>query len=159
MDWNHHQCCPLASQDINCGRLWHPPSWFMPWAPVFLMAMASHMSRLVVSLSLLGNFTPQSMVWLFLATWSVMAEGCNSRTKSFFLARVNFTSANNLTSLLCSFPLTPYLLSVSPVYTQGQSLHGTWYTIPAFSGGVLLSLGCTSILLRVKWDFMVVATP
>ena len=161
MDWNHHQVLPSGVTRQQLGvALWKfvaPPSQFMAWTPVFLMSMASHMSRLVVSL---GNFTlSQSMVSLFLATWSIMAEWCNSETESFFLARFYFTSSNDLTSRWCSFSLTPYPLSVSPMYTQGQSLQGIWYTTPAFSCGVLLSLGCTSILLRVMWCFMVIATP
>ena len=118
------------------------------------------MPLLVVSLSQLGNLTPsKSMVWLFLATWSVMAEGCTFKTESFFLVCVNLTSSKDLTSLWCSFYLTPYLISVSPMYTQWQSLQWTWYTTHTFSCGVLLSLVCTSILLSVKWGFMGVAIP
>ena len=50
------------------------------------MAMDSHMPLLMVSQSLLGHFPPsQSMVWLFLVMWSVMAEGreCNFLQRSY----------------------------------------------------------------------------
>ena len=46
--------------------------------------------------------------------------------------------------------LFPY--SIPPLcFAQMQCLQGTWYTTPAFSCGVLLSFGCTNILLRVRW--------
>ena len=130
------------------------------WVPVFLILTASFTPMVVQSVSLAGNFTPsQYMVWFSFGTWAVMAEGCNSITESFFRDQVYFYSSSVLTSLLCSFSLTPYLLSVSPWYTSWQSLHGTWYTTPDFSCGVRLSFGCTSILLSVRCGFLDIATP
>ena len=78
------------------------------------------------SVALAGNFTPSQskcMAWFSFTTQSVMAEGCNSVSASFFLDHMYF-SPSVLTSLLCSFSLTPHILSISPVYMPWQSLHG-----------------------------------
>ena len=131
----------------------------MVLAPVLLMAMASHPLLLVVLQSLLWNVTlSQSMVWLFFMVLPVIAEGCTRETES-FLASCELYILKDLTSCWSPFSLTSYFLSISSVYIQRHSLQGAWYTNPAFSCGVLLSLGCTSILWRVKWGFMAVDTP
>ena len=52
---------------------------------------------------------------------------------------------------------TPYLLSISPMYTFGQSFHGMEYTTPAESWADHLSLGCKSCL-KVLCSFVDVAT-
>ena len=112
----------------------------MAWTPVLLMTMASHIPLLVVSQFLLGSFNPsQSMVWLFLASWSVIAERCTSETES-FLARVTFTF-KDLTSC-CSVSLTPYLY-ISRVYKQG------WTPL-----NMLLVLVIVTLVLLLTLDIM-----
>ena len=148
-----------SNLEYNDGSWLHPPSLFIAWGPVFLISTASFTPLEVQSVSLTGNFTQsQSMVWFSYATWSVITEVCNSVSKSFFLHLGNFSSGV-FTSFFCSFSLSPYLLSITPVYMSLQSLHGTLYTTPKFSCSVRLSFRCTSILLSARCSFIDVATP
>ena len=52
-------------------------------------------------------------------------------------------------SLLCSLSLLDSARSVSPMYSALQSLHFSWYTTPAFSMAVSLSLRATKMLRMV----------
>ena len=149
-----------SSLEYTLGRWFHPPSMFVEWALVFLISTASFTPLAVQSVSLVQNFTPSQSMGLFsFVAWSMMANGCTTDTKSFFLAQVYFFSYIVLTSLLCSFSLTPYLLPVSPIHTHGQSLQWTCYTTPTFSCSVHMSFRSTIILFSVMWDFINFATP
>ena len=70
---------------------WCPTSWFIAWAPIFLMEMDSLIPRVIQASSFIT--LPQLMVWLVCAVCTLSVDGCTSVNESFFLDLVNLTSS------------------------------------------------------------------
>ena len=120
-----------------------PHSWWRwPWYLVLSSAV-------LLQVAIFPNLS-----WLLTAVWSVNTDWWYSIC---YLSLVYFISSSCLTSFICSFSLTPYLLPVSLMYTFEQFLQGMESTTPAVFWEDLLSLGCTESCLRILWGFINVA--
>ena len=94
------------------------PSSRVMTAVVFRIHMASliHLSFLLHSLSI--TFVPsQSMMQLFLSTWSVIADLCSITIDTLFCSLVNRLVVMFSISFLCSSSFVPNVLPVLPIYS------------------------------------------
>ena len=82
---------------------------------------------------------------LFLVIWS-------------FLPMWTLPPLQILCPVVFLFPYTTSPLSLTSA-SHGQSFQRTWNTTPAFPCGVLLFLGCSNILWKIKWGFIAIITP
>ena len=143
------------------GSLRRPLSLFMWWAPCPLDGFSLLYASLGggnVSTGAFHSFPVYGVV--------LLCDMIHDSWKVHFRDRVLLSCPCDLNLFKGSYIMVdvPFLLlrifSQSHKYTHMGNPHKGPGTLPLHSpGGVLLSLGCTNILLRVKWGFMAIATP
>ena len=110
------------------------------------MACVIDLAFLLHSLSI--TFAPsQSIMQLFLFTWSVNADWCYITVDTLFCSLLNRLVVMFSTSFLRSSSLVPNVLPISPIYVWSQLLQRTWCTQSVVLLSSTLSFRCTSNLL------------